>query len=68
MNAYGVNGWTPLHMAAGYGDLPALEVLLNAGADPTIKTEIDDYLTPAEEARKLGQHAAAMLPTLLPSA
>ena len=46
----GVNDWTPLHYAVNLGDLDALRLLLEAGADPTIRTRIDNYTTPLEEA------------------
>jgi ankyrin repeat protein len=59
LDAKGINDWTPLHLAAARDDLTALKILLDAGADRTIKTEIDDYNTPAEEARMLGRHDAA---------
>ena len=29
-----VQGWTPLHLACGYGDRHMVEMLLDAGADP----------------------------------
>ena len=59
VNAKGFNDWTPLHLAAARDDITALKILLDAGADRTITTEIDDYNTPAEEARMLGRHEAA---------
>ena len=39
----GINDWTPLHMAVTRGDLGSIRILLEAGADRTIKTTIDDY-------------------------
>lgn len=57
----GFNDWTPLHMAAAKGRLDAVRLLLTAGADPTVRTRIDDFATPEEEARLLGQTAAADL-------
>jgi len=59
VNAHGFNDWTPLHMAAAVDDRRAMRMLLEAGADRTIRTRIDDCTTPEEEARLLGQHAAA---------
>jgi uncharacterized protein len=53
VNLQGINDWTPLHMAAAREDLHAMELLLQAGADPTIRTRIDSYATPLEEARIL---------------
>ena len=61
LDAKGINDWTPLHLAAARDDITALKILLKAGADRTIRTEIDDYNTPAEEARMLGRHEAAKL-------
>ena len=58
LDARGINDWTPLHMAAAREDLQALEMLLAAGADPEIRTRIDDCATPREEARILGRERA----------
>lgn len=49
----GINDWTPLHKAAVSEDIEALKILVAAGADLSIRTEIDDYATPLEEARNL---------------
>jgi uncharacterized protein len=57
----GWNDLTPLHLAAARGNLEAVRLLLDAGADPSIRTRIDDYATPEEEARSLGQTEAADL-------
>jgi ankyrin repeat protein len=59
VNLKGVNDWTPAHMAAARDDVEALRLLVRYGADLTIRTEIDDYATPLEEARNLGKLAAA---------
>lgn len=59
VNARGINDWTPLHMAAVHDDRKAIRMLLEAGADRTIGTRIDDYATPEEEARNLGHHKSA---------
>jgi ankyrin repeat protein len=61
LGRHGFNDWTPLHFAAARGNLDAVRLLLDAGADQTIRTRIDDFATPEEEARKLGQTAAADL-------
>ncbi len=53
LNAKGINDWTPAHMAAARDDVEVLRVLVDAGADLTIRTAIDDYATPLEEARNL---------------
>jgi ankyrin repeat protein len=54
----GVNDWTPAHMAAAYDDVEALRILVRYGADLSIRTDIDDYATPLEEARTLGKREA----------
>jgi ankyrin repeat protein len=41
-------------MAVGEGNLPAIVVLLEAGADPRLRTRIDDYETPREIANRAG--------------
>ena len=53
LNKKGVNDWTPLHMAAVREDIEALKLLIKNGADLSIRTEIDDYATPLEEAKIL---------------
>ena len=53
-NQRGINDYTPLHMAVGERHLPAIEVLLAAGADPRLRTRIDDYETPLEMAQRAG--------------
>lgn len=55
VNLKGVNDWTPAHMAAARDDVAALRVLVAHGADLSIRTEIDDYATPLDEARSLGK-------------
>jgi ankyrin repeat protein len=53
-NQRGINDFTPLHMAVSESNLPAIEVLLEAGSDPRLRTRIDDYETPREMAEKAG--------------
>jgi ankyrin repeat protein len=53
INKKGINDWTPLHMAAARDDIEALKILVSNGADLTIRTEIDEYATPLEEAKIL---------------
>ncbi|MFC4271569.1 ankyrin repeat domain-containing protein [Sneathiella chungangensis] len=59
----GINDWTPLHYAAAQRDLRAVEILLSRGADPHLKTRIDEGLSALEEAERNGYHeiAAAMM-------
>lgn len=59
VNRKGINDWTPAHMAAARDDVEALRLLVRHGADLTIRTDIDDYATPFEEARNLGKVNAA---------
>jgi len=61
-NQRGVNDYTALHMAVGEGNLAALRLLLETGADPRLRTRIDDYETPREMAEKagLGEFAALL--------
>lgn len=55
INLKGINDWTPAHMAAARDDVDALKILVQFGADLSLRTEIDDYATPLEEARNLGK-------------
>ena len=57
----GVNDWTPLHYAASTGDVDAVRLLLSAGADPALRTRIDDCATPLGEAERAGAAGAAAL-------
>jgi ankyrin repeat protein len=50
VNAFGTNGWAPLHMAAFINDIEAVKILLAAGADQSLRTQSDDYTTPEQEA------------------
>lgn len=60
-NQRGVNDYTPLHMAVAERNLAALHRLLAAGADPRLRTRIDDYETPRELAARAGFVAAAVV-------
>lgn len=65
VNAHGVNDWTPAHMAAARGDIEALKLLIRFGADLSIRTRIDEYAIPLEEARILKKkHAVQFLENL----
>lgn len=55
VNAHGINDWTPAHMAAARDDIQALELIVQAGADLSLRTRIDEYATPLEEAKTLGK-------------
>lgn len=76
VNAADENGLTPLHVAAGYGRVPVIKVLLQKGTDPSAKTttagELDTEfrspdvtvpagVTPRELAEKAGKSEAAAL-------
>lgn len=50
----GINDYTALHMAVGERNLAALERLLETGADPSLRTRVDDYETPREMADRAG--------------
>jgi uncharacterized protein len=66
VNQRGINGYTPLHLAVAQKDSRAIELLLAQGADPTLKTQVDDDLTPLEEAELMGNtEGAEMLRRLL---
>ena len=60
-NGRGLNDYTPLHMAVGEGNLAAVELLLEAGADPRLRTRIDECETPREMAEKAGLRDIARL-------
>jgi ankyrin repeat protein len=61
-NQRGINDYTPLHMAVQEHNLPALDLLLRAGADASARTRIDDYETPRQMALKMDllEHAALL--------
>lgn len=53
-NQRGINDFTALHAAAQAGDVAMVELLLSAGADPTLRTRIDDLELPATTAAEAG--------------
>ncbi len=61
-NQRGINDYTPLHMAVAERHALAVQILLDHGADPELRTRIDDCNTPLDMARSAGlDHIAAML-------
>lgn len=59
-NQRGINDYTPLHMAVSEHNLQAVELLLQAGADPRLRTRIDDCETPREMAELLAVQEARL--------
>jgi ankyrin repeat protein len=53
-NQRGLNDYTALHMAVAERNVAAVELLLAHGADPSLKTRIDDVETPREMAEGAG--------------
>ena len=53
-NQPGINDYTPIHMAVSKKNLRAVELLLQAGADPCLRTRIDYCETPREMAEEAG--------------
>ena len=53
-NQRGLNDYTPLHMSVSERNLPAIVLFLKGGADPRLRTRIDDCETPGEMAEKAG--------------
>ena len=60
-NQRGVNDYTPLHMAVSERHASAAQILLDAGADPRLRTRIDQCETPHEMAERAGLHEMANL-------
>ena len=53
-NQRGINDYTALHIAVAERDPLAVQILLDHGADPELRTRIDDCETPLEMARAAG--------------
>jgi hypothetical protein len=58
-NQRGINDYTPLHMAVAERNPLAVEILLDGGADPELRTRIDECETPLEMAEAAGLTAIA---------
>ena len=50
----GINDYAALHMAVAERNMRVLDLLLEAGADPLVRTRIDDCETPREMAEAAG--------------
>ena len=50
----GINDYTPLHMAVAERNARAVQILLDAGADPELRTRIDECETPLDIAVRGG--------------
>ena len=55
-NQRGINDYTPLHIAVSERCEAVVEPLLAAGAEPSLRTRIDDCETPLAMAKKAGLH------------
>jgi uncharacterized protein len=53
-NLRGINDYTPLHLAVAKKNLLALQILLDGGADPELRTRIDTCETPLDMAKGAG--------------
>ena len=53
-NQRGINDWTPLHMAVAERNMLAGYRLVESGADPDLRTRIDEYDTAIEMAQREG--------------
>src|SRR4030095_11550340 len=60
-NQRGINDYTPLHMAVAERNALAVQILLDGGADPELRTRIDECETPLEIAQAAGLDAIAAL-------
>ena len=61
IHAIGINGWTPLHMAAARGQVEKAILLISAGADIDKRKEIDASETPLMEAAYMGHPSTVRL-------
>jgi hypothetical protein len=60
-NERGINDYTPLHMAVAQRQGLAVQLLLDHGADPELRTRIDDCATPLEMAQAAGLESIAAI-------
>lgn len=60
-NQRGINDYTALHLAVAERNRAALELLLAAGANPRLRTRIDELETPRELAERAGLRDLAQL-------
>jgi hypothetical protein len=60
-NQRGINNYTPLHMAVAERNPFAAQILVDGGADPELRTRIDECETPLEMAQKAGLAAIAAI-------
>jgi uncharacterized protein len=60
-NQRGINDYTPLHMAVGARDPLAVQILLDHGGDPELRTRIDDCESPLAMAERSGQTVIAAI-------
>jgi hypothetical protein len=60
-NQRGINDYTPLHMAVAERNPFAVQILLDGGADPGLRTRIDECETPLEMAEAAGLEAIAAI-------
>jgi hypothetical protein len=59
VNARAQNGWTPLHVAAAFGQVDVIDALAEAGGDLEVTATMRGGMTPAQLAEQMGQEAAA---------
>ena len=60
-NQRGINDYTPLHMAVAVRSPLAVQILLDGGADPELRTRIDACDTPLEMAQSSGLAGVAAI-------
>ena len=58
-NQRGINDYTPLHMAVAQRNALAVQILLDAGADPELRTRIDECERPVDMAERCNAEGIA---------